>query len=56
MSYKEENEILERIREVEKTFNYQIASTTNPINGKINEITTKLDLLTAKIETLDTFF
>ena len=56
MSYKEENEILERIREVEKTFNYQIASTTSPINGKINEITTKLDLLTAKIETLDTFF
>ena len=56
MSYKEENEMLERIREVEKTFNFQISTIIKPVNEQLNEMTTKLDLLTSKIETLDTYF
>ena len=56
MSYKEENEILERIKEVEKTLNFQIANVTTPINDTINQMTTKLDLLTSKLENLDTNF
>ena len=48
MSYKEENEMLERIKEVEKTLNFQIANVTTPINDTINQMTTKLDLLTSK--------
>ena len=56
MSYKEENEILERIKEVEKTLNFQIANVTTPINDTINQMTTKLDLLTSKLENLDTYF
>ncbi len=56
MSYKEENEMLERIKEVEKTLNFQIANVTTPINDTINQMTTKLDLLTSKLENLDTYF
>ena len=61
MSYKEENEMLERIKEVEKTLNFQIANVTTPINDTINQMTTKLDLLTSKIcltstKNLESFF
>ena len=48
--------MLERIREVEKTFNFQISTIIKPVNEQLNEMTTKLDLLTSKIETLDTYF
>ena len=53
MSYKEQNEILQRIREVEKTINFNLTTTTNSISEQVRELKSNFDLLNSKIESLE---
>ena len=53
MSYKEQNEILQRIREVEKTINFNLATTTNSISEQVKELKINLNLLNSKIQSLE---
>ena len=53
MSYKEQNEILQRIREVEKTINFNLTTTTNSISEQVKEFKSNFDLLNSKIESLE---
>ena len=53
MSYKEQNEILQRIREVEKTINFNLATTTNSISEQVKELKSNLNLLNSKIQSLE---
>ncbi len=53
MSYKEQNEILQRIREVEKTINFNFTTTTNSISEQVKEFKSNFDLLNSKIESLE---
>ena len=56
MSYKEQNEVLQRIREIEKTLNYNLTSSTNSINGKVGELELKYETIKSKVESLDSFY
>ena len=56
MSYKEQNEVLQRIREIEKTLNYNLTSSTNSINGKVGELELKYETIKSKVEALDSYY
>ena len=53
MSYKEQNEILQRIREVEKTINFNLTTITHSISQNVKELKTNFDILNSKIESLE---
>ena len=56
MSFKVENELLGRIKEVEKTLNFNFEKSLLAVNNKIKELTTKVDSMSEKVETLDNNF
>ena len=56
MSFKVENELLGRIKEVEKTLNFNFEKSLLAVNNKIKELTTKVDSMSEKVETLDKNF
>ncbi len=56
MSFKVENELLGRIKEVEKTLNFNFEKSLLAVNNKIKELITKVDSMSEKVETLDNNF
>ena len=56
MSFKVENELLGRIKEVEKTLNFNFEKSLLAVNNKIKELITKVDSMSEKVETLDKNF
>ncbi len=53
MSFKIENEILQRIKEVEKTLNFKFEESLLSINNKIKDLLGKFDSVNQKVEILD---
>ena len=53
MSFKIEDEILQRIKEVEKTLNFKFEESLLSINNKIKDLLGKFDSINQKVEILD---